>query len=89
MESTLSPRREIWKRYHPFTEPRNLELVVLEVADDLDHGDDQLRRIEVQLKDMRTHFDSRMAKLTGIATGLLISVCTGVLLIGIQIATGR
>jgi hypothetical protein len=78
MEAAMSPRREIWGRYRPFHLQRNIELVILDIADDLDTADQRYRRIE-----------DRLAKLTGIALGLLISVTTGVLLLGIQLATGR
>jgi hypothetical protein len=89
MQQTMSPRRETWQRFTPFHGQRNLHLLVLEIADDLDQGDRDVAGIKAQIVELRDHFDKRMAKLTGIATGLLISVCTGVLLIGIQIATGR
>lgn len=68
-------RRDRWQRFKPYEE--SLNLVIPEVADDLDEIWVFLYRI-----------DRRVGKLIGIAGSLLVSVCTGVLFLALNLIQG-
>jgi hypothetical protein len=65
-------RRERWRRFEPYS--GNLYLLFSEIGDDLDEQDERWDRL-----------DKRVARLTGIALGLLISTSTGVLLLALNL----
>lgn len=65
-------RRERWKRFEPFDS--HLQHIVPEIADDLDDHDMRWEKLE-----------RRIDRLTAVATGLLVSMCTGVFLMALNL----
>lgn len=75
MAATEDRRRDRWQRFAPYNE--SLNLIIPEIADDIDEIEELLHRI-----------DRRVGKLIGIAGSLLVSVCTGVLFLALNLIQG-